>query len=231
VRGLGEGSGPGQGTGAVEGDRDLEDRVGDSSIPGSQDPGIHISGPQVHDGQSSGSHATLDYKALDVLDWKLLHEITDDALRPLEDMAQDLGCAVSEVRERLGRLRQLGIVREIRARLDPAAMGFPVLAYLMVRMVQNADNYDVVRDMFSEIDQVEEAHSLSGQFDWLVKVRARTMQDLRQVITRRFSIVPGFVRAETLMVLDTACERVNIEAACHPPDPRLASPDHEAGAH
>lgn len=190
-----------------------------SSVPGEEgtaaDP--RFAGPDA--GSSSIS------SGLDSTDWKLVHELAEDASRPMSAVAAEVGCDEVEAEERVSLLAHRGIVKDIRARLDPDAMGFPVLAFVMVRMVQNADNYEVVRHMLSEVDQVEEAHALSGQFDWLVKVRARSMQDLQQLVTRRLSIVPGFVRAETLMVLDTACERVNIEAACHPSAPPIRGSD------
>jgi len=47
-------------------------------------------------------------------------------------------------------------------------------------------------------------------------VRAADPEDLRNLLTRRLALLPGFVRAETLIVLSTAIDAVNVEAASHP---------------
>jgi DNA-binding Lrp family transcriptional regulator len=154
---------------------------------------------------------------LDTLDWKLVHLMGEDAGDP-DGVAETLGCPPEELRRRLDRLRSEGVISEIVARIAPAGVGLPVTAFYTLRVAQNQASYDAVETLIRDIDQVEEAHAVSGQYDWLVKVRAESVDDLQRLLTDRLALLPGFVRAETMVVLSTACDRVNVQAASYPPE-------------
>jgi Lrp/AsnC family transcriptional regulator, regulator for asnA, asnC and gidA len=154
---------------------------------------------------------------LDAFDWKLVHLMADDA-GDLDGVADALGCPPAEVRRRLDRLRAQGVVEEVVARIAPERVGLPVTAFYSLRVAQNQATYEAVEKLIRDIDQVEEAHAVSGQYDWLVKVRAESVDDLQRVLTQKLAVLPGFLRAETMVVLSTACDRVNVHAATHPPE-------------
>ena len=155
---------------------------------------------------------------LDPLDWRLLHLVGHDA-GDLDRLAAELHCETAEVRRRLERLRADGVIGEVVARIAPEHVGLPVTAFYTLRVAQNQMTYEAVEKLIRDVDQVEEAHAVSGQYDWLVKVRAESVEDLQRLLTNRLALLPGFVRAETMVVLSTACDRVNVHAATHPAEP------------
>ncbi|HEU4349070.1 MAG TPA: Lrp/AsnC ligand binding domain-containing protein, partial [Actinoplanes sp.] len=53
--------------------------------------------------------------------------------------------------------------------------------------------------------------AVGGDFDWLLKVRAATLAELQDIVTGKLSLVPGFIRAQTCIVLETACDFVNAD--------------------
>jgi Lrp/AsnC family leucine-responsive transcriptional regulator len=78
-------------------------------------------------------------------------------------------------------------------------------------VAQNADNFASIRQILGDLEAVEEAHAVGGDFDWLLKVRTASLSDLQEVVTGKLSLVPGFIRAQTCIVLDTACDFVNAD--------------------
>jgi DNA-binding Lrp family transcriptional regulator len=154
--------------------------------------------------------------SLDPRDWQILHLLAEDAGMGLSRLAGEVGLSESETAARVESLRRSGIIRGIHARVDPGRLGLPVTAFFMVRVAQTAEVYRAIDRMIREVDQVEEAHTVSGQFDWIIKVRAASPDDLRDLLIHRLSLLPGFVRAETMVVLSTSCESVNAEALLHP---------------
>jgi DNA-binding Lrp family transcriptional regulator len=153
---------------------------------------------------------------LDEHDWQLLHLLAEDAGVSLPDLARLSGLGEAAVTTRVQVLRESGVISGIHATVDPKKMGLPMTAFFMVRVAQTSDAYEAIDRMIRDIDQVEEAHAVSGQFDWIVKVRAANPDDLRDVLTHKLSLLPGFVRAETMVVMSTSCESVNVEALLHP---------------
>ena len=148
---------------------------------------------------------------LDDVDRRLLHRVAEDLPVDLTAVAEQIGTTVQDARERLERLRERCVIRELVAQIDPASVGLGCTAFLLVRVAQNADNFAAIRQVLGDLESVEEAHAVGGEFDWLLKVRAASLADLQDVVTRKLSLVPGFIRAQTCIVLDTACEFVNAD--------------------
>jgi DNA-binding Lrp family transcriptional regulator len=151
---------------------------------------------------------------LDLLDQRLLHLLGQDA-KALASIAQELGLPISGIEQRLHALIDRGVISEVAARIAPDQVGLPITAFYFLRVSQNADDTEAFAALVRDIDQVEEAHTVSGQYDWLVKIRAQSVFDVQEILTRKIAVLPGFVRGETMIVLSTACDRVNVHAVLH----------------
>jgi Lrp/AsnC family transcriptional regulator, leucine-responsive regulatory protein len=148
---------------------------------------------------------------LDDLDRRLLHRLAEEVEPDLSRVAPEIGTDVADARARYRRLVECGVIRECVARVDPGAVGVGCTALLMVRVAQSADTYEVVRQMFADLEAVEQAYAVSGDFDWVLKVRCESLAEVQRLVTCHLSLVPGFIRAQTWVVLDTACEYVNAD--------------------
>jgi Lrp/AsnC family transcriptional regulator, leucine-responsive regulatory protein len=148
---------------------------------------------------------------LDDVDRRLVHRLAEELPLDLTVVAGEIGTTADDAHQRLMRLRGAGVVRECVAQIDPAAVGLGCTAFLLVRVAQNADNFASIRQILGDLEAVEEAHAVGGEFDWLLKVRTASLADLQEVVTGKLSLVPGFIRAQTCIVLDTACDFVNAD--------------------
>ena len=149
--------------------------------------------------------------ALDDLDRRLLHRLAEELPIDFDRLAADIGCDPAEAAARFARLGRDGVILDCAARLDPAAVGVGQTAFVLVRLAQTGEDYDVVRSVLADLELVEQAHAVSGEVDWVLKVRAASLAEIRELVVSRLSLVPGFVRAETWVVLDSACDYVNAD--------------------
>jgi Lrp/AsnC family transcriptional regulator, leucine-responsive regulatory protein len=148
---------------------------------------------------------------MDDLDRRLLHTLTEDLPLDFARLAPVLGTTEQDAASRYKRLRDRGVVQECVARVSPGHVGVGFTAFLLVRVTQTAANYHVVRQMLADLEVVEEAHAVSGEFDWLLKVRCASLGDVQMLVAQKLSLVPGYIRAQTCMVLDSACDYVNAD--------------------
>jgi DNA-binding Lrp family transcriptional regulator len=148
---------------------------------------------------------------LDDVDRRLLHRLAEELPVDLNAVAAEVGTTPEDAAQRFLRLRGAGVVRECVAKIEPAAVGIGCTAFLLVRVAQNADNLAAIRQLLGDLEAVEEAHAVGGEFDWLLKVRAASLADLQDIVTGKLSLVPGFIRAQTCIVLETACDFVNAD--------------------
>jgi DNA-binding Lrp family transcriptional regulator len=135
---------------------------------------------------------------VDATDARLLQALAEDPRATVMALSQRLGLARNTVQARLTRLENAGALAPFDQRVRPAALGFPLGAYMTVTVVQRslAD----VSDALAHIPEVLEVTGLSGVVDLLVQVAARDADDLWR-ITEQVLAIPGVQRTDTALAL------------------------------
>jgi DNA-binding Lrp family transcriptional regulator len=135
---------------------------------------------------------------LDATDARLLRALAEDPRATVMALSQRLGLARNTVQARLTRLENAGALAPFDHRVRPAALGFPLGAYVTVTVVQRslAD----VSAALAHIPEVLEVTGLSGVADLLVQVAARDADDLWR-ITEQVLAIPGVQRTDTALAL------------------------------
>jgi DNA-binding Lrp family transcriptional regulator len=105
------------------------------------------------------------------------------------------------VQARLDRLQARGVITGYGPDIEPAALGYGVMAFITLE-IRQAGGHDPVAERLGAIAEVLEAHTITGAGDMLCRVVARTNADLQRVIDAIVAVA-GVVRAATVIALDT----------------------------
>ena len=108
---------------------------------------------------------------IDETDIKILRALQEDARQTTKELAAKVNLSTTPVFERLKRLEREGYIRQYVAILD---------AEKLKQMSR-----DVARDftrMIRQIPQVAECYNISGEYDYLLKIRARNMKQYNDFI-------------------------------------------------
>jgi DNA-binding Lrp family transcriptional regulator len=116
---------------------------------------------------------------VDETDARLLLALTRNPRATVVALAEEVGLTRNTVQARLARLEERGVLRTFERRIDPAALGYPLTAYVTVQVVQR--RLGPVADALERIPEVLEVQGLSGQGDLLVQVVARDADDLYRI--------------------------------------------------
>ncbi|HET8561262.1 MAG TPA: Lrp/AsnC family transcriptional regulator [Marmoricola sp.] len=135
---------------------------------------------------------------MDALDARILLAVDDDPDATSLALASSLGIARNTLHARLRRLQSAGVVREFSRRVDPAALGRGLVAYVSIELSQTTGRR--ATEALRAFPEVVEMHSTTGHGDLLVKVVARDPGDLHR-LTGRFLAVPEVVRTSTVISL------------------------------
>ena len=137
-------------------------------------------------------------RTVDATDARLLLALTDNPRATVLALAQRLGLSRNTVQARLARLDACGVLASLERRIDPAALGFPLAAFVMVQVTQRllAD----VAAALARIPEVLEVLGLSGETDLLVQVVARDADDLYRIAGQLLAI-DGVGRTTTGLVM------------------------------
>jgi Lrp/AsnC family leucine-responsive transcriptional regulator len=117
------------------------------------------------------------------------------------ELARAVSLSPPATHARVRRLEQAGCIRGYAALLDREQAGFDLLCFIHVGLqlhqpAQVAAFRAAVRDM----PEVLEAHHLTGEYDYLLKVVLRNRKDLERFVVDRLTPVPGVARIHTSLV-------------------------------
>ncbi len=152
----------------------------------------------------------------DDLDADLLRRLTDDPRTSVLELARRLGVARGTVQARLDRLLREGVM-SMQPVLDPAALGYPVTAFLTLELRQDTGR-SAVTEQLCDIPEVLEAHTTTGSGDLLVRVVARSNTDLQAVIDRVVA-APAVARTSTVIALQDVVRHRTLALLLHSAGP------------
>ena len=135
---------------------------------------------------------------LDGHDARLLLALADDPRATVLALAETVGLSRNTVQARLAKLDRLGALDTFERRVDPAALGYPLTAFVTVRVVQR--ELAAVADALDRVPEVLEVHGISGEEDLLVHLVARDTDDLYRIAGHLLAI-EGVERTSTSLVM------------------------------
>lgn len=136
--------------------------------------------------------------SLDRIDLELLAALAADHRATVVALAERLGLSRNTVQARMSRLDRSGAFLSYERALSPAALGFPIEAFLNV--VVHQAHLPRIRQELSEIPEIVQAHGMSGSIDLVVRVACRDTQHLFDTDARILAI-EGVERTETSLVM------------------------------
>jgi DNA-binding Lrp family transcriptional regulator len=120
---------------------------------------------------------------IDGFDTKILASLQDDAAVTNQQLGERIGLSASQVSRRRQRLEEAGVLRRYRADIDPASVGFTVVAFVGVALdAHSRQNARRFKDLVRGLPEVQEAHVMTGDMDYLLKVVVRDLAALADFI-------------------------------------------------
>jgi Lrp/AsnC family transcriptional regulator, leucine-responsive regulatory protein len=119
---------------------------------------------------------------LDAADNAILQLLQTDGRLSTAELARAIGMSASSTADRLRRLTDLGVIRGYRALVDPEALGYPLRAFVRLRLASAAGK--AFRELLDGTPQIVEAHHITGEDCVLLTVIARSMNDLEKTTER-----------------------------------------------
>jgi Lrp/AsnC family leucine-responsive transcriptional regulator len=138
-------------------------------------------------------------------DARILDVLQRDGRLPYADLGAEVGMSGPSAHERVKKLEARGVIKGFAAVVDPAAVGYDILAFTWVTQAPGTVAHDLT-DAFFAVPEIEECHHITGEADYLIKVRARDTRDLERVL-RRVQSTEHVFQTETDVVFSSGFER------------------------
>ncbi len=142
------------------------------------------------------------YVMLSTQDKKILTLLQKNGRMPIVELAKATHMSESTCLRKTKSLEERGIIKDYRAMLNAEEAGFGVVAFVQVSINQNNEAaFDKFKTTVLAHPLILECYSLSGQYDHLMKVVARTNKELSHFILKTLRSFPEIRDAQTLFVL------------------------------
>ncbi|HEY1248331.1 MAG TPA: Lrp/AsnC family transcriptional regulator [Nitrososphaera sp.] len=146
---------------------------------------------------------------IDELNLRIIDLLSRDASRPFVEIAKELEISDATVHMRVRRLMASGIIRKFTISTDDRLLGYSQVAFMGINVKD--DFIEEVTSALSKFDEVLEVHEMYGRFDLLLKLRAKSMEEMRNTIANGIRKIPQISGAELMPALKTVKEEHNIQ--------------------
>lgn len=145
-------------------------------------------------------------KKLDKIDRKILLILQHDGRIVMTELAEKVGLSLTPCIERVRRLEREGIIMGYYARLNSSELDASLLVFVEIRLKDMANGqFEDFRCAVLEVEQIQECHLVSGNFDYLIKARIREMSEYRTLLDVLLRL-PGVASSKSYVVMEEVKE-------------------------
>ncbi|MFK0687352.1 Lrp/AsnC family transcriptional regulator [Mesorhizobium sp. IMUNJ 23033] len=130
---------------------------------------------------------------LDAADLKILRLLEKDARTSTAELARAVGLS-APVAERIKRLQENGVIEIYTVRINPAALGMKLSAWLRIRPVPG--QLAVVADIIRDLPEIAQCDRVTGEDCFIALAHVGSVAELERVIDR---IIP-YAMANTAII-------------------------------
>ncbi len=139
---------------------------------------------------------------LDAIDRRIMRALQRDGRLPVVALAEQVGLSPTPCQRRVRRLEEAGVIARYAAVLDPARLGLPLQAFVMVGLSSHAE--EVVQGFqraVAERPEVLAAYAMSGEMDYLLHILAADFEAYAEFALKALLRMPGVKETRSSFVL------------------------------
>ena len=141
-------------------------------------------------------------ETLDETDIQILKALQRNAKLTTKELADAVHLTPTPVFERQKRLERQGYIKKYVAVLDPERLGQGLLVFCKVKLKQiNHEIADAFTRRIMRIPEVTECYNTSGNYDYLLKVRAADMKQYQEFVLNKLGEIEMLASIESTFVM------------------------------
>lgn len=141
---------------------------------------------------------------LDHLDFRILDLVQDDAERPTEVIAAEVGLSASAVQQRISRLKKNGVIEKVVTLVEPRSVGRTVTVLVEVEIDnERRSALEGFQRWVVEAPEVQSCWYVTGDADYALLVSTRDLDGYNAFIERLMTEQPVVRKYKSLIALKT----------------------------
>ena len=141
---------------------------------------------------------------LDDVNLRIMDMLGRDSSTPFVEIAKQIGISDATVHIRVRRLISEGVINKFTISVDNDLLGYDHLAFIGINVQPGFADESI--DGLSNLEEVLEIHEMHGAFDLFLKIRAKDLEQMRDVVENKIGKLPRILETELMTVLKTKKE-------------------------
>ena len=141
---------------------------------------------------------------LDDVNLKIMDMLGKDSSVSFVEVAKQIDVSDATIHNRVQRLIAAGIINKFTISVDNNRLGYSHLAYMGINI--ECGFIDDVTNNLCKVNEVLEVHEMHGIFDLIIKIRAKDLDQLRDIVQNKICRFPHILETELMTVLKTGKE-------------------------
>ncbi len=151
-------------------------------------------------------------RPIDAMDRKILSALRLDARLTMAELAQKVGLSQSPCWTRVKRLEQLGVIEGYVAVLNHKAIGLTDFVFIEISLERHDDKMlDRFGDLLARIPEVVEAHLVTGEYDYLVKVAISGTEHYERFLREHLYRIEGIRQSRSTFALRALKRSISVD--------------------
>ncbi len=153
---------------------------------------------------------------LDEIDIQILRTLQQNAKLTTKELADAVHLTPTPVFERQKRLERYGYITKYIAVLNPEKLNLGLVVFCKVKLKQiNHELADAFARHIQRIPEVTECYNTSGQYDYLLKVRAANMKQYQEFVLNKLGDIENLASVESTFVMSEVKNQHGIHLSIH----------------
>lgn len=141
---------------------------------------------------------------MDSMDKKILRALQANSRASLQEIGNAVGLSASPCWGRIRKMEEAGIIEGYTVRLNAQALGYNDTVMVQVTLDSHSDNtLEKFGEILAGIPEVIEAHLVSGEYDYLLRVAVKDTKDYERLLRERLYKIKGIRHSMSSFVLRT----------------------------
>ncbi len=151
---------------------------------------------------------------LNEIDLKVIRHLMEQGRITWSELATILELSAPATADRVRRLEERHVIKGYAALIDPVSMGLDLAAFVFVTL-DRPEHRATFAQRVQELPEIQECHHVTGNDDYLLKVRCRSTRELEQLVSENLKSLPGVLKTRTTIVLSTVKETASLPLPSH----------------
>ena len=140
---------------------------------------------------------------MDSLDLKILNIIQQDSTLSMKEIAAKVGLTYTPTYERIKNLEESGVIVGRPTLLNPSKIGIKLFVYCNITLKEQSKKYLLeFEKMVSDIPEIMEVISLSGNYDYMLKIATKDIESYNDFLMNKLANIPNIGNYHSNIVMN-----------------------------